>query len=105
MESVSPQFSVKNLGSFTEQDVNFSMVRFDADAALEFGKERTQLLFTLDGDIEADGETYPAQTAVWSSFGEADRITGRTGATAVVFGFPKDETTEGVRCAPYPVPA
>ena len=57
---------------------------------MKFGAERTYLLFTIAGQLGADGHTYPAQTAVWSSYGETDTVSGADGAQAVVFGFPKE---------------
>jgi hypothetical protein len=89
--------SVKNLGSFTEQDVNMSMLRWEQDAPVQFGPERTHLVFSLVGTIEIDGTGYPPQTAVWSDFGDSDKLIGKAGSEVIVFGLPR--SLESVRGA------
>lgn len=84
------KIAVKRMGSFTEQDVNISMVQWEADAELELGPERTHLVFSLAGMITVDGEDYPAHTAVWSDYGDTDTFSGKQGAEAVIFGLPRE---------------
>jgi hypothetical protein len=83
------ELSIKPLGSFTERDIAMSVIRWDDAAHIQFGPERTQLLFSLKGEIDTGDQLYPAQTAVWSSFKETDRLEGQPGAEAVVFQFPR----------------
>jgi hypothetical protein len=86
----SDEIAVKPLGSFTERDVNIKVFHWYGRADLKFDDARTYLLFSTDGKIVADGDTYPPLTAVWSGYGETDTVTGLDGAEAVVFAFPKE---------------
>jgi hypothetical protein len=90
--------SVKNLGSFTERDVTIAAIRFDSDAKIELGPERTHLVFSTAGTLDVDGVEYPAQTAIWSDFGSTDSFSGLAGAEVVVFGLPRD--LDSVKDAP-----
>jgi hypothetical protein len=80
---------VKPLGSFTEQDLNIKVLRWNTEADLEFPPERTSLLFSLKGEIVADASAYAPQTAVLSGYGKTGTVTGLEGTEAVVFAFPK----------------
>ena len=83
------EISVKPLGTFTEQDLNIKVLRWNTKADLEFPPDRTSLLFSLAGEIVAESKAYPAQTAILSGYGQSETVTGLDGAEAVVFGFPK----------------
>jgi hypothetical protein len=82
--------SAKCLGRFTERDVYVSLVRWDSAGPFELTDERTQLLFTRAGEITVDGNSYGAQTAVWSDFQESVLVEGKKGTEAICFGFPVD---------------
>ena len=84
----SPATSRKVLGRFTETDIAISMLRWDAQGDTTMGPERTQLLFSLGGEIVVAGDSYGAQTAVWSDLGESAGVIGTPGTTAVLFEFP-----------------
>jgi hypothetical protein len=86
------EISVKPLGTFTEQDLNIKVLRWNTKADLEFPPDRTSLLFSLSGEIVAESKAYPAQTAILSGYGQSETVTGLDGAEAVVFGFPKQLT-------------
>src|ERR1700722_6783646 len=83
------EISVKPLGTFTEQDLNIKVLRWNTKADLEFPPDRTSLLFSLAGEIVAESKAYPAKTAILSGYGQSETVTGLDGAEAVVFGFPK----------------
>jgi hypothetical protein len=78
----------KLLGRFSEGDLLIGMVRWDREADLRFPATRTQMLFSLEGVIEAEGSEWHAHSALWSDAGEVSVVRGRPGAVGLVVGFP-----------------
>jgi hypothetical protein len=79
---------VKCLGRFTEKDIYIAVVQWKATGSLDLTDERTQLLFSLEGDVTVEGASYGPQTAIWSDYGESVVVEGTPGTRAAVFGFP-----------------
>jgi hypothetical protein len=80
--------SLKVLGRFTERDLVIFKVRWDADGALHLPEDRTYCVFSLLGEVGAEGAWYGPHTAVWSDAGESSDVDGKAGAEAMCFGFP-----------------
>jgi hypothetical protein len=81
--------SRKTLGRFTEDDVTVELIRWDAAGApLEVDGSRTRLIFVVKGDVLVDGRAYGAETAIWSEYGESNKISAESDCEAYVIGFP-----------------
>lgn len=80
--------AVKPLGRFTEYDLGISMIRWRRDGKLDLGDDRTELVFSLTGGIQNNGEVCDKRTAAWSDVGESATLTAREGTEALLVRFP-----------------
>lgn len=65
----------KMLGSFTERDVRFEMIRLDKGAVLPVGVEASpETFFLKEGAVMHDNKLYPAQTAFGTETEEAPSL-------------------------------
>jgi hypothetical protein len=72
---------VKHLGSFTEDDVSFSLVRCTPDERVQLGREdRSLILFVMDGGVEFDGREYAKYSAFELLPGEVCSLRAADGA-------------------------
>lgn len=83
----------KLLGRFSEVDLLVGLVKWDREADLCLSETRTQMLFSLEGVIEADGSEWRRHSALWSDLGEVSILKGRPGAVGLVVGFPSRHPT------------
>jgi hypothetical protein len=59
-----PGVATKQLGSFTERDLQIGFLRLEAGAAFDFaGASAIVLLFVTKGAVDYDGKTYPKHTS------------------------------------------
>jgi hypothetical protein len=81
--------STKSMGRFTENDVTFSMLRWDElDAVHRLESDRTSLVFVMHGALGIADTICGKHAAIWSDFGEAHDVVGELGTEAIVIGFP-----------------
>lgn len=84
-------FSIKVMGRFTENDVSFSMLRWDGvDVVHRLESDRTWLIFVSSGVVAIEGRRCGRHSAIWSDFGEAHDLVGETGTEVICIGFPVD---------------
>jgi hypothetical protein len=87
----------KQLGRFTEHDLSIYKVRWeDEDALHTLRGDRTHCLFTLCGNISAEGRPYECHTMLWSDFDESVQVAGENGTEAICVGFPRATALETV---------
>jgi mannose-6-phosphate isomerase-like protein (cupin superfamily) len=79
---------IKMMGRFTEDDVYVAQYRWEPGGSLGLTSERTQLVWVNSGQVEVNGQTYPARTAIFSDYDEKLLIRSDTGAEATCFGMP-----------------
>jgi hypothetical protein len=82
------ELSHKLLGKFTENEVTVSILRWDAKSSCTLPASESQFVFTLEEGVRIDGQSRPAQTAVWSQHGEILELDGAAGAEVFVIAVP-----------------
>jgi hypothetical protein len=85
---VGDTFAEKILGRFTERDLVVRLVRWERDGELTLPAGRTQLVFTLRGDVTAAGTPFGPESVLWSEAGDSDHLGGEPGSEALVIEFP-----------------
>jgi hypothetical protein len=83
----------KLLGRFSEVDLLVGLVKWDREADLRLPETRTQMLFSLEGVVEAEDSEWHPCSALWSDVGEVSVLRGRPGAVGLMVGFPPRSPT------------
>ena len=80
--------SVKDLGHFTDGDVNIVTYRWSEDAVLRLSAERTHILWIGSGALSCDGNRLGEKTILFSDFGEAHDLRSLQSGEAICIGLP-----------------
>ena len=79
---------VKDLGHFTDDDLNIVAYRWSEDAVLQLSAERTQILWIGSGAVSLDGQRLGEKTILFSDFGETHELHGVEAGEATCIGLP-----------------
>jgi hypothetical protein len=79
---------VKDLGHFTENDLNISTHRWREGGRLTLGAERTSIVWIASGSVTLAGRALAARTIVFSDLGETHHLIGRSAGEATVMRLP-----------------
>jgi hypothetical protein len=79
---------VKDLGHFTDEDLNIVTYRWSDDAMVQLSPERTQILWIASGAMSLDGREFGAQTILFSDLGESHELRGVQPGEATCIGLP-----------------
>lgn len=79
---------VKDLGHFTEEDLNVTVHRWDAGGRISLSAERTQIVWVSSGAVELDGRTLGERTLIFSDAGESHELVGVQSGEATVLRMP-----------------
>jgi hypothetical protein len=79
----------KDLGHFTDSDLNFSAWRWQQGGRFTLGAERTSIVWIASGSVSLDGRKRGARTILFSDLGETHELTGVEPGEATVVGLPK----------------
>lgn len=80
--------SVKDLGHFTDEDLNIVTYRWSEGAVLRLPAERTHIFWIGSGAVSLDGRRLGEQTILFSDFGEAHELCGVHAGEATCIGLP-----------------
>jgi hypothetical protein len=80
--------STKDLGHFTEGDLNIVTHRWDEGSTLRLTPERTQILWIGSGALSLDGRRLGDGTILFSDFGESHEMYGLEAGEATCMGLP-----------------
>ena len=81
----------KDLGHFTEGDLNITTHRWRAGSTLELGPERTFVVWVSAGSITLEGRELGSRTMIFSDHGEAHELVGQEPGEATVLRLPLPE--------------
>jgi hypothetical protein len=79
---------VKDLGHFTDHDLNVVTYRWSETAELQLSAERTQILWIDSGAVSLDGRELGEKTMLFSDFGERHDLRGVRAGEATCIGLP-----------------
>jgi hypothetical protein len=79
---------VKDLGHFTDDDLNVVTYRWSDYAVLQLSAERTQILWIGSGTLTLDGRELSEKTILFSDFGERHELRGVRAGEATCIGLP-----------------
>jgi hypothetical protein len=79
---------VKDLGHFTDEDLNVVTYRWSENAVLQLSAERTQILWIGSGALSLDGQELGEKTILFSDFGESHQLRGVRAGEATCIGLP-----------------
>jgi hypothetical protein len=79
---------VKDMGHFTEADLNIVTYRWPEGASIRLGPDRTFILWIESGALSLDGRRLGAKTILFSDFGEAHDLSGLESGVATCVGLP-----------------
>jgi hypothetical protein len=80
--------SVKDLGHFTDEDLNIVTYRWSEGALLRLPAERTHILWIASGAVSLDGRPLGEKTILFSDFGETHELCGLQAGQATCIGLP-----------------
>jgi hypothetical protein len=84
----SGNLSVKDLGHFTDEDLNIVTYRWSEGALLQLSPERTYILWIGSGAVSLDGGLLGEKTILFSDFGETHELYGLQAGEATCIGLP-----------------
>jgi hypothetical protein len=84
----SGNLSVKDLGHFTDEDLNIVTYRWSEGAVLRLSAERTYILWIGSGAASLDGSKLGEKAILFSDFGETHDLYGLQAGEATCIGLP-----------------
>jgi hypothetical protein len=84
----SGKLSVKDLGHFTDEDLNVVTYRWSEGAKLPLSPERTYILWIDSGAVSLDGRLLGEKAILFSDFGETHELFGVQAGEATCIGLP-----------------
>jgi hypothetical protein len=84
----SPDLQIKDLGHFTEGDLNIAIYRWAPRASLTLTAERTSILWVASGALSLDGRRLQRRTVLFSDAGETHELYGIEAGEATCIGLP-----------------
>jgi len=84
----SEDLSVKDLGHFTDEDLNIVTYRWSEGALLQLSAERTNIFWIGSGAVSLDGRRLGEKTVLFSDFGETHELCGVQAGEATCIGLP-----------------
>jgi hypothetical protein len=79
---------VKDLGHFTDDDLNIVSYRWSDGAVLRLPAERTYILWIGTGAVSLHGRRLGENTILFSDFGETHQLQGVQAGEATCIGLP-----------------
>ena len=80
---------VKDLGHFTEDDINVTVHRWEQGGTIPLTPERTQIVWVADGSVRIGDRTVGARALFFSDAGEAHEVEGVDAGSATILRMPK----------------
>ncbi|PBC52059.1 hypothetical protein CJ179_01255 [Rhodococcus sp. ACS1] len=80
--------AVKDLGHFTDEDVNVQAVKWKPGQEIELGSERTTLVWVASGELSSEGQNLTARSVMFSDFGDTHTLTGVEDGEALLLRLP-----------------
>jgi hypothetical protein len=84
----SEDLSVKDLGHFTDEDLNIVTYRWSEGALMRLSAERTYIFWIGSGAVSLDGRQLGEKTILFSDFGETHELCGVHAGEATCIGLP-----------------
>ncbi|MGC0367035.1 hypothetical protein ABH922_005019 [Rhodococcus sp. 27YEA15] len=81
--------SVKDLGHFTEDDINVQVVKWEAGQHIALGSERTTIVWVSSGSLTVDDHDLAARSILFSDFGEEHDLVGAEPGQALLLRLPR----------------